>query len=140
MPIIAPYISSEEYACKCCNQLPPALACEACLDKLNEFFDNFKAVREAWGKPITISCGYRCPAHNKAVGGEMLSIHVFGLALDCDFENAETVNKFTQHVEVVRPDLRMGIYNTGGKSFVHLDSGYLINPKASHSWRKGARW
>jgi len=137
---VSDYISTQEYACKCCSQLPPAFACEPCMEKLREFFADFKAVREAWGKPITISCGYRCPAHNAAVGGEKLSAHQWGLALDCDFESVADVDLFVKCVDATRPDLRMGTYNTGGKSFVHIDAAYLINPKAAHEWRKGARW
>ena len=39
-------------------------------------------VREKWGKPITITSGYRCPALNKAVGGVATSQHLEGEAAD----------------------------------------------------------
>lgn len=135
-----PYVTAEEYRCRCCGQLPPAYGCDSCVDTLRTFFDDFKAVREAWGRPINISCGYRCPAQNAAVGGEPMSAHLFGLALDCDFEFAGTVLDFAKKVEEVAPHLRMGTYTTGGKSFVHLDGAYLIHPRASLAWRRGARW
>lgn len=39
-------------------------------------------LREAWGKPIVVSSGYRCPALNKAVGGVSNSQHLLGEAAD----------------------------------------------------------
>lgn len=39
-------------------------------------------LREAWGKPITVNSGYRCPALNKAVGGVPTSMHQQGCAAD----------------------------------------------------------
>lgn len=39
-------------------------------------------LREAWGRPLTVSSGYRCPALNKAVGGSATSHHLRGMAAD----------------------------------------------------------
>lgn len=39
-------------------------------------------VRELWGRPITVNSGYRCPALNRAVGGEPASQHLTGEAVD----------------------------------------------------------
>ena len=59
-----------------------------------EVRDNIKALvdkviqplRDAWGKPLAINSGYRCPEVNKAVGGVPTSQHVFGEACDvCPF-------------------------------------------------------
>lgn len=45
--------------------------------------DNILApLREAWGKPITVNSGYRCPALNNAVGGSATSQHMSGQAAD----------------------------------------------------------
>lgn len=43
-------------------------------------------LRTAWGKPLAINSGYRCPELNKAVGGVATSQHVKGEAADvaCD--------------------------------------------------------
>ena len=43
-------------------------------------------LRDAWGKPLKINSGYRCPALNRAVGGVESSQHVRGEASDvaCD--------------------------------------------------------
>ena len=39
-------------------------------------------LREAYGKPIVVSSGYRCPKLNRAVGGAAKSQHVTGQAAD----------------------------------------------------------
>lgn len=39
-------------------------------------------IREAWGGPITVNSGYRCPALNAAVGGVAISQHLKGEAAD----------------------------------------------------------
>ncbi|MCX8642957.1 hypothetical protein J3U65_10370 [Gilliamella sp. B3791] len=39
-------------------------------------------VRQALGKPIIITSGYRCPALNARVGGVATSAHTLGLAVD----------------------------------------------------------
>lgn len=44
-------------------------------------------LREAWGKPITVTSGYRCAALNKAVGGSATSHHCKGMAADISTGN-----------------------------------------------------
>lgn len=39
-------------------------------------------LREAYGKPIVVTSGYRCETLNKAVGGSPTSDHRFGKAAD----------------------------------------------------------
>ncbi len=39
-------------------------------------------LREAWGNPIVVNSGYRCPKLNKAVGGAPHSQHMKGQAAD----------------------------------------------------------
>ena len=44
----------------------------------------FEPMREWYGKPLTVSSFYRCPALNKAVKGSATSQHVKGEAIDID--------------------------------------------------------
>lgn len=44
-------------------------------------------LREAWGKPIIVTSGYRCPELNKAVGGAKTSHHLSGMAADISTGN-----------------------------------------------------
>lgn len=39
-------------------------------------------IREAFGRPIIVTSGYRCPELNKAVGGSPTSAHLQGYAAD----------------------------------------------------------
>jgi len=40
-------------------------------------------IREAYGKPIMVSSGFRCRMHNAEVGGVGNSLHTLGRAMDC---------------------------------------------------------
>lgn len=44
-------------------------------------------LREAWGRPLTVTSGYRCPALNRAVGGSATSHHLKGMAADISTGN-----------------------------------------------------
>lgn len=55
-------------------------------------------LREAWGKPITVTSGYRSPALNKAVGGEATSQHLTGQAADITTGNRVDNRKLFQLV------------------------------------------
>ena len=72
------YFEMKEFACKCCGQLPPSA--EQNLQALVEHV--LDPARERLGIPITVNSGYRCPAHNKAVGGVKNSQHLKGEAAD----------------------------------------------------------
>ena len=39
-------------------------------------------LRSAWGRPIIVTSGYRCPLLNRAVGGATNSAHLYGYAAD----------------------------------------------------------
>lgn len=52
-------------------------------DRLKKLIENvLDPLREAYGKPIVVNSGYRCPALNKAVGGSKTSDHMKGCAAD----------------------------------------------------------
>lgn len=71
--------SLREFQCPCCHavMLHPKLA--ASLQKL----------REAWGKPLIVTSGYRCARRNAEVGGVARSRHMHGLAADVAVPRAE---------------------------------------------------
>ncbi len=138
--MIAEYISRSEYQCRCCSALPPDLKKDENGDYptvYDALFGRFKDIREAWGKPIPITSGYRCLAHNKAIGGEQGSVHCFGLALDCSV-GVDNVEAFAKLVDDTFPEMRMGIYPTQG--FVHLDLGFYVYPRYSKDLVESARW
>ena len=134
---VAPYITLEEYRCRCCHKLPPDF--DATKKPYSELFEAFRILRSTFGKPIHISSGYRCPEHNKAIGGSLMSAHMFGTALDCDVIEVSEVNRLCRIMELNAPHFRRGEY-TQGKTFIHIDNAFRIYPRGSKSWRKGVRW
>lgn len=131
------YISRREYECSHCKKLPPALV--RCDDGswplIYEYlFTRFADIREAWGKPIPITSGYRCKDHPYKWG-----THTFGLALDCGI-GLDEIDAFVGVVNVTHPELRMGTNRKPGQIHVHLDTGYLIHPIYAPSLIEGLRF
>ena len=70
------YFKEKEFVCRCCGELPPFA--RANIEALvREVLD---PLREAYGKPIYVTSGYRCEKHNKEVGGVNGSQHTKGEA------------------------------------------------------------
>ena len=74
-------------------------------------------VRKHFSKPVIITSAYRCPTHNKNVGGAPLSKHVQAIAVDIKVKdvNPSVVYKFVD--ETFPYSLGVGSYN----SFTHID-------------------
>jgi uncharacterized protein YcbK (DUF882 family) len=47
-------------------------------------------VRERLGKPIVVNSGFRCPIHNRTVGGAAASQHMKGEAADIRFQDSRS--------------------------------------------------
>ena len=61
------------------DNTPPASAVTALHALVNHVLD---PLRDAWGGPIHVNSGYRCPELNKIVGGTPTSQHQRGEAAD----------------------------------------------------------
>lgn len=71
---LSPNFEEMEFACNCgCNTLRLNPALVVMLEKLRSKLGN---------RPVTINSGYRCPDHNRAVGGAKHSQHLLGGAAD----------------------------------------------------------
>ena len=103
------HFTDAELACKCCgvNECKPEL-----LDALEE-------LRTLIGRPITIDSAYRCPAHNKAVGGELHSQHMLGIAADIRVPGISmpALEHFIRQVPAFN-----GIGRDDSRGFVHADT------------------
>ena len=63
------------------------------VENLEELVENIlEPLRAAYGMPIRITSGYRCPALNSAVKGSSTSVHMLGRAADCQVGGS--FNKF----------------------------------------------
>lgn len=65
------------------------------VDHLEELISKLlEPMRKAYGKPLTISSGYRCPKLNQAVGGVTTSAHKVGYAADIKVKDIENLFNF----------------------------------------------
>jgi len=100
---ITPHFSAKEFRCPCgkCGGGYIAQELVQKLEKLRETLGN---------RPIHVNSGYRCKAHNNAVGGKKESKHLTGQAADIAITGVSRETLHTQFGGV-------GIYPT----FTHLD-------------------
>lgn len=76
-------------------------------------------LREAWGKPITVTSGYRCPELNKAVGGAGNSHHMKGMAADITTGNkVDNARLFQKILDLGLPFTQL--IDEKGFSWVHV--------------------
>ena len=79
-------------------------------------------LREAWGSPIIVTSGYRCPVLNARVGGVKTSYHLRGMAADIRPRNGlvDKLYALIGHLYVTR---RMDItecYIDRTKGYIHI--------------------
>lgn len=105
----APHFKVREFACK--DGSDPVFVSPRLADVL-------EAIRTHFGAPVTITSGYRTPAHNAATrGSSPRSQHLYGLAADIQVEGA-VPDAVAAYAETLLPDAGgIGIYDT----FTHID-------------------
>ncbi|NPB03712.1 MAG: peptidase M15 [Thermotogae bacterium] len=100
------YFKSEEFVCKCgCGRVLIDSRLILLLDALRDYLK----------KPVVITSAYRCPSHNRTVGGVSNSEHVHGLAVDIACTSSR------DRYDIVKFAMGNGIERIGiAKNFVHL--------------------
>jgi uncharacterized protein YcbK (DUF882 family) len=95
------------FACKCCGV-------DLVTDRAKEAFLSLEALI---GQTLTITSAYRCPRHNRAVGGSKYSRHTFAKdALDVLCKNDGARKRFIEEA------IKLGFNGIGlGETFVHID-------------------
>ena len=98
--------SDDEFACKHCGKVITNAKLIKCLQDL----------RDAIGQPIIVNSGFRCPEHNRAIGGAKNSYHCFGMAADIRSAgmSPEDLATRAREIEGIRG---LGIYAT----WIHVD-------------------
>ena len=76
-------------------------------------------LREAYGRPIYINSGYRCPELNKAVGGVSNSEHLTGCAADIDTNDKEENRKLFELAQELNLPFRQ-LIDEANLSWVHI--------------------
>ena len=84
-----------------------------------------QCIREHFGKPITITSGYRTAAHNAAVGGAKSSQHLLGRAADIQVAGV-SVEDVAAYAESLLPGWggvgRYPVKAGRAKGWVHVDT------------------
>lgn len=82
-------------------------------------------LREAWGKPIIVTSGYRSYAANKAVGGVATSSHLTGRAADITTGNPTDNRRLYQLAQ----DLGLPYFELIGKKYDYKWLHISYNPE-----------
>lgn len=76
-------------------------------------------LREAYGKPIRVTSGYRCPAVNAKVGGSPTSDHLRGMAADIDAGSREENVKMFDLIQKICPKWKQ-LIDERDYSWIHI--------------------
>lgn len=115
---LSPHFLAAEFACNHCGKNSPDGVPKELLDYLEQ-------LRAEYDSPVIINSGYRCPTHNRNVGGATHSRHLVGDAADVAVKGVDPANVYAFLNELVGDAGGVGKYQT----FTHIDvRGY------------GARW
>lgn len=102
-----PSFSAGEVACKGTGEV---FIYTAAIDRLQK-------LRDMIGLPLWINCGYRSPKHNKEVGGELNSQHIYGRAFDIKIRGGKWDVEAMAKAAVAVGFTGIGLYDT----FIHVD-------------------
>lgn len=109
------YFTNKELACKCgCGQLH--------FD--HDFRKKLNEIRHLYGKPMTITSGYRCKDHPVEAKKPIPGTHNLGCAVDIACTDSR------ERFEIIKLAIQSGITRIGlAKGFVHIDFANKIKPK-----------
>lgn len=116
------------------NFSPTELACRHCGVLMVNYrsLDNLQRLRRTWGRPMAIGSAFRCPIHNKAVGGALKSKHLTGQAFDVRMKGQSDAAVVSFIYHATRADFTgFGLYLDRDTPFIHIDTG------SHRTWQTG---
>ena len=111
------HFQKNEFACRC--------GCNTHFEMDYRLISTLDWLREIMGVPFIVTSGFRCPVHNKNVGGASKSFHLTGQAADI------TVKRKSLLPLIYRVAIVSGKFNGIGlkeNSFIHFDAGNRKTP------------
>ena len=105
-----PNFKAEEFNCSHCgdNKMTP------------EFMGKLQALRTAYGKPMRVTSGYRCPKHPIEAKKAAPGAHASGCACDIGVEGADAHRLLKLAMEMGFTGI--GVQQKGAGRFLHLDT------------------
>ena len=101
------------YSCKC-----GACLADFRVSPTDRLLHTLDIVREAYGKPLTVTSGVRCPAYNAKVGGVVDGEHTTGEAADLF---APVIPDSFSRYHLLQAAFKVGVSRVGiGENFVHI--------------------
>ena len=105
-PFLTDHFTVRELSCPCCGRF----------EMQADFMQKLEWLRVKYKKAISPSSAYRCPEHNKAVGGKPESFHLKGQA--CDIPVTDPKDRHNLVLFALQLRLTVIIY----PGFVHVDN------------------
>jgi len=103
------HFSRKELSCRCCGRLQ--------ID--SRLLEGLENLRSLAGTPVRVHAGYRCPRHNRVVGGVPHSEHLEGLAADVSLPGLSLQRMYELALEV--PHFAAGGIGVYDGDFLHVD-------------------
>lgn len=127
--LIKCYREKKSDRCAECRLSAPVKRAPGCVDdNIEALVDNvLDPTREAYGHPIYVNSGFRCPLHNTTVGGVSKSQHIEGEAADI------TAGSPTENLKLARIIAQLGNYD---QILLYVNPG-STEPQFIHvSWKR----
>jgi uncharacterized protein YcbK (DUF882 family) len=108
--------NKSEFECNCGCEMPNEVFLQ-----IQKLASQLQCIRDFIRFPIKITSAYRCPSHNKEVGGVSNSQHILGKASDIQVSDSspeaiyQVIDTLAEYGHVLQGGL--GLYNT----FTHYD-------------------